>query len=72
MLIVPLNYAIATALCRVTPTGKPKSEVDWLEVADAFITSVGGDVAIVPKEEYDITKTALRDAEEKLRALGAT
>jgi hypothetical protein len=71
-LALPLHFAVATTLCRVTPTGIPKQEVDWLDVADDFVTSVAGAAALVPREDYDRMTTALRDTRAELAALQRT
>jgi len=67
-MMMPMHYAIARALCRVTPES-PKKDVDWLLVADNFVTAVAGEVLLVPPEEYDRTRTSLRDATVKIREL---
>lgn len=64
---IPMHYAIARALCRLMPVPN-KDAVDWLEIADAFVTSVA-EVCIVPREDYDRLVTSRRDALQRVREL---
>jgi hypothetical protein len=67
---IPMHYAIARALCRLMPVPN-KDAVDWLEIADEFVTSVA-DVCIVPREDYDRLVTSRRDALARVRELEET